>query len=1113
MIHFIVGRSGYGKSGFIVREIEKMVESRVRGKSGVLLVPEQETVVWESKLARILPARANLCLEVTNFTRLANSVFRQYGGLADSVIDDGARILILWRAMLSVWDDLRFYNHLSGREDRNIPVLLSAIDELKQSGITVKKASEAADLMLADEQNGENVGQNVQGNRLSDRLSDVVLVYSAYNTLLHEEYIDKADLETRLAESLRIHPFFKGKTVYIDSFLSFTSGQVKIIREIFRQADEVFVTFMAPVENGQVPIEDEDGGADLTFFETEQCLRDMKILASRVGVEYDVVPLVENFRHKGKRGLGLAEKYLFDYTYSGDGAQKEDDKNESELSVFDREVSIISCGDKYGEGEACAMAAAGLLKRGYDFCDIAVAAGDVSRYDGIVDSSLRRHGFPVDMSKSTNATLNQTIKFIQCALAVGAGGWRREDIIRLVKTGLTNLSGNAELPDFAAEYFESYVNTWEISGRKSYTGSGWSMNPAGYKIGISEYGKKMLTIVNQAKETLVPPLNELLSVFDDGAAEIRRIAEKIVEYAEAVNLRKGLNRLASEQKKAGLMADGLKTESGWQVLCEILDKMVKFLGDSRCDCQRFLGLFSKVAAETDVGSIPSGINEIIMGNAQGIRFDGRKCIIILGSNDGEFPGSGGAVRSYFGKKEREILAEYGLVLDEGIGDLSAVREYCMYYRAVAAASDKLIVLCDSDRDESISEGARRLRQICGVNVVRMDELDESDAVYDKSSLERYLVRHGCEDVKEIAESICKTGENEPKIIENQHRAEEYTTGEQISLFLEDEEVLYLSQTKIETYVKCPFDYGCKYVLGIKPKAVGRITPPDIGSLMHRMLQEFFEKNPPEEYEMLMNNSEELDKRIDRILDNCKSELKENVGNLENRIEYLFVRMRKHLTLFVRKAIVELRSGEFKPVYFEKKIGRGGIPSIVVEAENGCSIVVEGIADRVDFAEVDGQEFVQIVDYKTGSKKFSLEKALQGVGIQLLVYLSSIVMSNKKYRPGRALYFSTNMTGVKVEPGESEDEVLSKAEEAIAVSGLVNSQFVENDKDNKKYDIIDENEFEAVFNDMNELIRIIGSKIMQKQFGASPREFDRVLPCNYCENAYICRRKRGGEANG
>ena len=129
MIRFITGRSGSGKSETVTREVCDLINNT--GREVVVIVPEQETVVWERKFAGLLKPSSNLRLEVTNFTNLARSVFREFGGLADSVIDDGSRILIMWRAMLSVWDSLKVYNNLSSREDRCIPILLRAVDELK----------------------------------------------------------------------------------------------------------------------------------------------------------------------------------------------------------------------------------------------------------------------------------------------------------------------------------------------------------------------------------------------------------------------------------------------------------------------------------------------------------------------------------------------------------------------------------------------------------------------------------------------------------------------------------------------------------------------------------------------------------------------------------------------------------------------------------------------------------------------------------------------------------------------------------------------------------------------------------------------------------------------
>ena len=105
MIRFIIGRAGVGKSTFVQDEVCRVM--REGGDSAVVIVPEQQTVLWETRMAEALPESANLRLEITNFTRLSNSVFREYGGLSDSPIDEGTRTLLVWRAMAEVMPLLR----------------------------------------------------------------------------------------------------------------------------------------------------------------------------------------------------------------------------------------------------------------------------------------------------------------------------------------------------------------------------------------------------------------------------------------------------------------------------------------------------------------------------------------------------------------------------------------------------------------------------------------------------------------------------------------------------------------------------------------------------------------------------------------------------------------------------------------------------------------------------------------------------------------------------------------------------------------------------------------------------------------------------------------------
>lgn len=1140
MIKFITGRSGSGKSFMIADTVAELIEKT--DKNAVVIVPEQETVVWESRIASRLPASANLRLEVTNFTRLANSVFREYGGLADTVIDDGSRILIMWRAMLSVWDGMKVYNNISSREDRSIPILMSAVDELKESGVTPEAAEEAlhklleAELLDAEQNDEKNVQNNdeAKGRKssnsagLSDRLHDAVLVYAAYNALLHEDYIDREDLAIKLAESIAKNPFFAGKTVFIDSFLSFTKGQERIIREIMRTADDVYMTIMTPYapvkkthDKTKFDISESSDSADkdenyfvedeIQFCETTAELKKMMSLCSRLGKECEVVRLDENLRHRGNPQLELIERYLFDYSCKPP-------KN-PELAETDTEnaqnVQIIRCRDKYEEAEACSAIIAKLLREGYENRDIAIVAHDITKYDGIVDSELRRHGQDCFISQSNGVLLNPVIRFVEAALGVIANGWRREDIICLLKTGVISVDpdGGDELEKFSAEIFAKYITVWDINSRRMYTGDDWSMNPAGYKIGIGEYGERILKIVNQTKNRIAQPLQKFAEIFDNyendvkHGANVRQIAEYLVQYAQDVDLPRELKKISGRYKNIGMASDAAKCESGWRIMCEILDKIVDILGDTSIDAGRFLGLFHKVAATLDIGSIPSGMNEIIIGSAQGIRLDGKKCIIILGSNDGEFPGMPSVDKTFFAEKDKILLEMYGIDLGDKDETILSAREYCVYYRAIASAGDKAYILVDEN--EEISEGARRILDLSQNKIKDFCELDANDIVYDVKSAENYLLSKRYNNVNEII----------GKLVDNEHDVvlpdKKYEKSDDVKLeMFESGRTLILSQTKIDTYVKCPFSYACRYELGIKTRPVSEMTLPDVGVIVHRVLQEFFEKNTKNGKIEIGDDEKKINEEIDKIIDSIKSEYIESVGVIEHRYEYLFARVKKHIILFIKKITSEMLDSDFKPISFERKIGKNGIPPIKFKTENQNEIILEGIADRIDlFKDENGDLYVRVIDFKTGNRSFSLEKIDKGAGIQLLIYLFSLVKNGSLYisggaelKAGGGLYIANNLSSVNVRPDATSEEIEAEAMKNIKVSGIMNERFAENVK-NKNIVYKDTSGFGVIYRELEKAITKIGDEIINRNFSVSPQMIDKSMPCDWCENEYICRNKR------
>jgi len=127
MTELICGASGSGKGAYIIEKIKEKLGS---GKKLYLIVPEQQTVIWEARVCRELPPSAALELEVVNFRRLANTVARQVGGLAYNYTGEGRKILLMWSAIASVKDNLRVYISSRGREDKYIPLMLETISEM-----------------------------------------------------------------------------------------------------------------------------------------------------------------------------------------------------------------------------------------------------------------------------------------------------------------------------------------------------------------------------------------------------------------------------------------------------------------------------------------------------------------------------------------------------------------------------------------------------------------------------------------------------------------------------------------------------------------------------------------------------------------------------------------------------------------------------------------------------------------------------------------------------------------------------------------------------------------------------------------------------------------------
>ena len=228
-----------------------------------------------------------------------------------------------------------------------------------------------------------------------------------------------------------------------------------------------------------------------------------------------------------------------------------------------------------------------------------------------------------------------------------------------------------------------------------------------------------------------------------------------------------------------------------------------------------------------------------------------------------------------------------------------------------------------------------------------------------------------------------------------------------------------------------------------------------------------------------------------------------------RNEYMITRMKRMMRRTVWALSKQLAKGDFVPSGYELSFGSGKI-------------------DRVDVYETPEKVYVKVIDYKTGSKSFSLSALYYGLQLQLAVYMNAAVelerrrQPKKKVVPAGVFYYRMKDPIVqKVEDEELEDAILGE----LRLDGIVNAEeeVVQHmDKDLKGSSLVipvgrnkdaslsktskafPEEDFELISSYVRQTVEQIEAKIQDGAMDAFPYEMGSARGCDYCEFRGICR---------
>ncbi|MFR8732514.1 MAG: helicase-exonuclease AddAB subunit AddB [Clostridium perfringens] len=1120
-LKIIYGRAGTGKSTFCINQIKKKINNSPTNKL-ILIVPEQFTFQTENKVLNAIGERYVLNAEVLSFKRLAHNVFNECGGATRTIMGDAGKSMLIFKVLEDLGDNMTVFKNAS-RQKGFIDIASKTITEFKKYNVN----NEVLDLTINE----------IEDENLKMKMEELKDVFNEFNSRLHEGYVDEEDQLLLLNEKLDGCSLYDGAEIWIDEFSSFTPNQLSVIGKLLKRAKSVNITLSIDEVNSL------KGESDL-FVATKNTEKRLMNLIQEEGIAFSgYINLNEDipYRFKENKELAHIERQLYAYPF-----KQYRGKNNS--------LRLYRANNNYDEIEFVAKDILRLVReKQYRFKDISVICRDVDNYEKVVSAIFAEYEIPYYIDKKIDIASNPLIVFINSAVDIISKNWTYESMFKYLKTGLIKEFRGIEGAELIDE-LENYVLAYGIKGKK------WMEEWVNYSSSIlkeeevSEENKQRLERLNDIRETIVTPLDEfnkqckgkktlkefatILYEFLDSKLDIMDTIDKYVEYFKE-------NDMAIEAKEYSEVRD---------IFIDVLEQAVDVLGNEVMNLDEFMKVLNIGLSQYEMGLIPVALDQVNIGDITRIKSRGTKALYIIGVNDGVLP-SASKEEGILSDNDREILLEKGISLASDTRT-KIFEEQFLVYTAFTIAEEYLVVtypLADFEgKSQRPSIIVHRLKKILpnvkeeseGFKLVN-DKYDKISAKIPTLNELMIAIRKNYDgaEIEDYWKYVYDWYLREPKWkerIEYVRKGLEYTNLENnISkekakkLYEDNKNKISLSVSRLERYAQCPFAYYIQYGLKAKDRKIYEFTAPDLGSFMHEILDEFTNEIKEKDLKWSDLSKENCRNIINSLVDNQVKNNKSSILNSSKRYSYFTDRFKRILTKSVMVISEQMKRSDFEIYKNELAFGFSkDVNSIKLDLPSGESFYLNGRIDRVDKLNLDGETYLRIIDYKTGSKKFDLNKFYNGLQMQLLVYLDALINNSENIvenqaMPGAILYFRIDDPILKSKGDLTEEEIKSEVLKELKLEGLLLDDVkVVKAMDNtlepgthsliipanmkkagdlgKNKALITMEQFELLRKYVNEKMIEICQNMIEGKIDIEPCKENKNIVCDYCNYSHICQ---------
>lgn len=912
--------------------------------------------------------------------------------------------------------------------------------------------------------------ENTSSNILNNKLKDIATIYRYYEEYLKGDFTDSFN---------RLHLFceltkrldYKNTYFYFVGFEDLTSLQYDVIFALEKASRGVMVS--ALYDKGNKSLCPNNNFLNLVD------------LAHIRGV---VVETTKSREYLGQTASFVMENWSNEKTH----------KVASNIK--------IGCGiTSSDEVEYVAREIVQRVDGGQRYKDFVILCSDISRYKDTVEKIFNKYHLPYFIDMATPLKCVNGISFLYQIFDAIKAHFDKDSILCL----LSNI-----YIDFDRDRINTFANFCE-------------------KYGIV-YNALEYSNVKENFADIISVLTPILEFANTSASDFCQINASFRTMLDVLQYRQKIEQITQKYINGEQYDKSRELSQIYKKLDTLLNELDNVLDSYSCSVGDYLDILKSCMNDMTVSIPPVVYDTIMVADMTTSYIPYTKDLIILGAIDGKMP-------TY--KMDMGLISDIDvsrLTFKKMINPTIAMLNKRNKYRNIMNTvmfEDGLLVTYPSIDDEGkpaeISPIIARLSALVDyqfVNIAKALSLYEDDTakniVYHNMSAEQSKKNF----VATLSNLISKDSRQTylgtlKKVLGNSAKIYEDSVSGTAQESIKNGSKIYFkkhaSVSEFETYFSCPYKHFIRYGLRLKEKESSKIDGRIVGNIIHKFVYFLVPNiNVLHEY-----STDEINSMADSVLDYVlgTKEFCDYVSDINNHNNILSLKKEARR---IAQALVEqfaLSKYRTSKKWLECQFGPEQNNSIVLKTKYK-DVYVMGVVDRVDILD----DTFRIIDYKTGSDKFSYSDIASGKKLQLIVYVYAINKATG-YRPVGAFYMPISNDYSDSDSGTlyTLDGLISNMASDIKnmdssvtmdKGKVLKVAFTKNGNINGKYakKVVGSDQMLELCQYVVDMMRQASEKIMDGDISHTPlsdsKTNDEPQECEYCKYKGMCKKIEGRKAN-